>query len=277
MKLLIWLSHVVRSIANLGCTENEPEDLNNNATVMNASEKHVQIRHASGKKGDSERVSGAKYQAPKNPTRNQRSREVSMASSPSSIVEQGFRRRGLSNDIERPSKECENIRAAARDLTKVVDENAALREKLKEMQNIVKKTTGELETCKNRWKKVATQLNRLQTRGKGMHHVTDGEIVRLVRQLRYGVHSFSIQYFNGAEPHQTVELSTSGLEAYVPQSSELIDYSKCMFSKEKGPVVLKSFLWRYLVGEVFDKFFWIPSLCEPMAVVCEALRPCEYH
>jgi hypothetical protein len=113
----------------------------------------------------------------------------------------------------------------------------------------------------------------LQSKGTGMYQLPDSDLVNAVKQLRYQIRNFSLQYFDGKAPEQPGDTPTQNFWKYMLETTVTgQDHHAYLMSEAKGPVVIQSFLWRLLVGEIFEKFCWAPSLRESMTRVYEALR-----
>jgi hypothetical protein len=56
---------------------------------------------------------------------------------------------------------------------------------------------SELAEARKGWRKVASELNKIRTKGQGFYQVTDQYLIDKTNSLRYSIRNFSIQYFEG--------------------------------------------------------------------------------
>ncbi|KAI1348691.1 hypothetical protein F5Y01DRAFT_291348 [Xylaria sp. FL0043] len=153
----------------------------------------------------------------------------------------------------------------------------ALEEALKETKADLNRSNEELQQVQKRWRKVASQLDQLQCKeAVSMHHLADSDLIGLVRQLRFLIRSFSVQYFNGRAPRQARDsLGIDNFTKYMPEAIGHDEYYDYLLSDTKAPLVIQSFLWTFLVCDIFDTFCWVPRLRDSMRDLFEALRPVE--
>ncbi|KAI0552466.1 hypothetical protein F4679DRAFT_581376 [Xylaria curta] len=152
-------------------------------------------------------------------------------------------------------------------------EQASLQKDLRKTQDDLKRTTENLQEIQKKWKKATLQLDQLQSREAGTYQLADSEFIDSVTQLRYNIRNFASQYFEGKAPPGSKNLTTGNLSTYMLETTEDDLYLDYLMSPSQGPFVVQSFLWRLLVGEVFEKFCWAPRLQESMATIYETLRP----
>ncbi|KAK3946032.1 hypothetical protein QBC46DRAFT_370656 [Diplogelasinospora grovesii] len=177
-----------------------------------------------------------------------------------------------------------NVQRALENLQQEKHQKLALQRDLKEAQDKLAETTADLEAARKRWKKAASQLSQFQSQGgAGLYQVTDGDLINSAKQLRYDIRAFSVQYFLGKAPLGQLPGVDGGFSRYMRETINTTlkgydddDVAHLMSSETSGPVVIQAFLWRLLVGEIFEQFRWAaspPWLRKPMAAVYRALKP----
>ncbi|KAI1422315.1 hypothetical protein F5Y12DRAFT_717548 [Xylaria sp. FL1777] len=180
------------------------------------------------------------------------------------------RSREFPGDVDRQSTDLGRLE---KELQQELYDKDALQKDLEETRDNLERTVEKLQRVEKLWKKTASQLDQLQSKGARMHQLSDSEVIGLVMQLRYAIRNFSLQYFEEKAPQQSREAPINNLINYMPEISGLHDYHDYLLSETKGPIIIQSFLWSFLVGEIFEKFCWVPSLRDSVAKVYMALRP----
>jgi hypothetical protein len=108
----------------------------------------------------------------------------------------------------------------------------------------------------------------------GTSQLSDSDVIIRVDALRYEIHNLSIQ----VAPGNPARLSTDcDFQKYMlettPETEDYLDY----LGSESSSMVIESYLWRVIVGEVFQKFLWAPTLHSPLIILYNALRPGQYQ
>ena len=138
----------------------------------------------------------------------------------------------------------------------------------------LQRTFEELEEIRKKWKKAASQLSQLRSDGARSCQLIDSDLIDKVKHLRYEIQSFSLQYFEAQGCEEANAMESNQLLKHLRNTTPLThDYKVYLESGIEGPMVIQSFLWRMLVGEVFGKFHWLPLLGREMTVLYEALKP----
>ncbi|OTB06205.1 hypothetical protein M426DRAFT_119772 [Hypoxylon sp. CI-4A] len=118
-------------------------------------------------------------------------------------------------------------------------------------ENELQQLGTKLKSVQVKWKRAASQLDKVLSQTQGFASVTDEELKAKVTQLRFNIHSFAVQHFS-ENTHSHVELD--------PEAS-FVDYLPRKFFKHglwrsTYPVLIEAFLWRVLAREVFGWFRW---------------------
>ncbi|KAI0414749.1 hypothetical protein F5X98DRAFT_377490 [Xylaria grammica] len=178
----------------------------------------------------------------------------------------------LPDKVDGLSEEIRSLREAVNKLQQGKHKEAALQSDLKKAEDDLRQTRENNEELNKRLKKAAKQLNEQRSRGVGMGQTSDSDLINSVRQLRYLVQRFSVQYFTDTTPRQPGVASMHNFKRYMAEATGCDDYYGCLMSNKKGPGMIQSFVWRLLLGEIFEKFRWASGLQDPMIRVYEALR-----
>lgn len=152
-----------------------------------------------------------------------------------------------------------------------------LKKDLQETRDRLEKTIVTLEEVRKKWKKASSQLDQFRSHGMGLCQLSDSDLTASAKRLRYKIQTFSLQYFAARLPGQPGDQPARDFWKYVrettPGSNE---YEAYLMSETRGPTVIQSFLWRLLVGEIFEQFCWVPrQLKRSITDVYQALQPCK--
>jgi len=149
-----------------------------------------------------------------------------------------------------------------------------LQNELDQARDKLQATAATAEKLRKEWKKAASQLGQFQSCGVGQYQLPDSDLIKAVYHLRYEIQNFSMQYFAVTSSKQFVDAPNNVYWKYMIETTPHIHgYRDHLKSKIRGENVIRSFLWRLLAGEVFEKFRWVARLQEPMSRIYETLRP----
>ncbi|KAI1746423.1 hypothetical protein F4680DRAFT_442692 [Xylaria scruposa] len=167
----------------------------------------------------------------------------------------------------------QNINTNVNTLRRDEHEKACLQKDLQKTQNDLKRATENLQEVQRKWKKATSQLDHLQSKEASTYQLADSELISSVKQLRYNIRNFASQYFAGKAPPECKTLATGNLSRYMLETTGDDPYLDYLMSPSQGPFLVQSFIWRLLVGEVFEKFCWAPRIRKSMTAIYETLRP----
>ncbi len=170
--------------------------------------------------------------------------------------------------------EAARIRTLENALERQQQETISVKRALAGTGEELQRTSEELEEIRKKWKKAVSQLSQLRSDGARSCQLIDGDLIEKIMQLRYEIQSFSVQYFAAQAREEADATASNQLSAYLRNTTPRThDYSAHLESEIRGPMVIQSFLWRMLVGEVFGQFHWMPLLGREMTVLYDALNP----
>ena len=134
----------------------------------------------------------------------------------------------------------------------------------------------DVEETRKLWKRAARELDRTRSQSQGFYQVTDPYLVGLTKQLRYNIQSFAIQYFAG-ERHNELQFEAPILwQSYMELATgRTTDYKFWLSSQDKCASIIQAFLWRVLVGKIFDRFRWAGDAGKELFELCRFLKPSE--
>ncbi len=132
----------------------------------------------------------------------------------------------------------------------------SLQEALESAQKNLDQTNTQLKETRKRWKQTAVELNELRSRGQGFYHVTDDFLIRLAKQLRFNIQSFSIQYFQGklgkdVKFPQKADFWNKHMTTAVEGDNTLQYYLR---SQRRCPSIIQAYLWSVFKEQLFDCF-----------------------
>ncbi|KAL4903138.1 hypothetical protein BDW74DRAFT_156713 [Aspergillus multicolor] len=141
-------------------------------------------------------------------------------------------------------------------------------------QQEVRQKTNELDVLRKRWKQAARELDKSRSQSQGFYQVTDNYLIELTTRLRYNIRNFALQYFDGElkGPRPSFDKPKVWDKYMQTTTPEPSDCEAFMIS-ERRPSAVQAFLWRFLVGEVFDHFRWAGELGITLRNMCLFLRP----
>ncbi|KAK8014233.1 hypothetical protein PG990_007529 [Apiospora arundinis] len=151
-----------------------------------------------------------------------------------------------------------------------------LQSKLDQVRQELQQATMMSNDLRKKWKKAASELSQPQSHGAGpgQYHFPDSELTNEVLHLRFEVRNFSEQYFTAKRAERSDNASNDSYLHYMLETTfDSRDYRKHLKSEKQGSKWIQSFLWRLLVGEIFEKFHWVPEVQKSMSGMYKALQP----
>jgi hypothetical protein len=143
-------------------------------------------------------------------------------------------------------------------------------------QDDLRQKSIEMEEIRKRWKQAARELGKCRSQSQGFYQITDNYLIELTIQLRYNIRSFAIQYFEGELRKAPKLEKTEYWKTYMEFTTRgAISCETYLLSQGKCPSIIQAFLWRFLVGQIFDNFRWAGDAGEPFWKLCKFLRPSE--
>ncbi|KAL4737164.1 hypothetical protein BDV11DRAFT_206998 [Aspergillus similis] len=188
------------------------------------------------------------------------------------ILEEEMRQRieQLESDlVNAPS--ADSVRALERSLQAESAQRERLQQELRQKQS-------ELDVLRKRWKQAARELDKARSQSQGFYQVTDNYLIELTTRLRYNIKNFALQYFDGELKGPRPKFDKPKIwDKYMQViTPEPLDCENLMLS-ERRPNAVQAFIWRFLVGEVFDHFRWAGELGATLRNMCLFLRPGQYQ
>ncbi|KAL6232784.1 hypothetical protein BDW75DRAFT_232501 [Aspergillus navahoensis] len=144
-------------------------------------------------------------------------------------------------------------------------------------QQELRQKNSELDVLRKRWKQAARELDRARSQSQGFYQVTDNYLIELTTRLRYNIKNFALQYFDGELKRPRPRFDKPKIwDKYMQATTpEPLDCEILLLS-ERRPSAVQAFIWRFLVGEVFDHFRWAGELGVTLRNMCLFLRPGQY-
>jgi hypothetical protein len=160
---------------------------------------------------------------------------------------------------------------SVRALERSLQAESAQRER---MQQELRQKQSELDVLRKRWKQAARELDKARSQSQGFYQVTDNYLIELTTRLRYNIKNFALQYFDGELKGPRPRFDRPKIwDKYMQTiTPEPLDCETLMLS-ERRPSAVQAFIWRFLVGDVFDHFRWAGELGVVLRRMCHELRP----
>ncbi|KAI0891530.1 hypothetical protein F4806DRAFT_482253 [Annulohypoxylon nitens] len=124
------------------------------------------------------------------------------------------------------------------------------------VEDETRQLSSRLKSIQTKWKRTASELDQVQRQSRNCKPVTDEELKGMVRQLRYNIRSFAIQHFSDRAGYGQTETKLE-FASYMPASE-----GHYLDRPENFPPLVQVFVWKILMGQVFDCFRWAGSVSE---------------
>jgi len=172
------------------------------------------------------------------------------------------------------------VKSAMKDMQQVKRQNSGLEHDLRNAQAQLQEAVEARDAANKRWKKVASELNKLRAQPTELYQLTDSDLVESVKQLRHEIRSFSVQYSAGKTLEQSQKPADNEFWQYVvpePQAEAIsAEHLAILRTEATEPMVIQSFLWGTLVSKVFEQFLWVPPPYDKsIAAIYQVLKPCR--
>ncbi|KAF8853527.1 hypothetical protein BDZ45DRAFT_598493 [Acephala macrosclerotiorum] len=142
------------------------------------------------------------------------------------------------------------------------------------LENELAEKNADLDEVRKGWRKAANKLNKIRVHGQGFYQVTDQYLIDKTCNLRYNIRNFSIQYFEGELMEEVAAKPTKFLELYIqPTTPGTRMYEAFFDSPRRCPSLIQAFLWRVLVGSIFNQLRWAGDVAAHVWTLSNALRP----
>lgn len=130
------------------------------------------------------------------------------------------------------------------------------------------------KVLRTNWQKETTELLHSRSQGQFRDLLPDGDLVQAVSQLRYLIRSFAIEYSAKIQPEILNGAANKKIWKYMLETiASWQQVGRKPKPRIQNEVLIQSFIWRLLIGEVFENFYWIPNLQDSMRELCKALQP----
>ena len=124
----------------------------------------------------------------------------------------------------------------------------------KSLANAIQKDR-EVDKFRRMWKQAAKELGKYQVQDKVVDQATDSEVTQKARQLQYNVRNFAYQHFGGElNTGISVQASRSNLPKDLRMPTD--HFEACVTSPVKRPMLVGALLWRFLLNDISERFWW---------------------
>lgn len=166
----------------------------------------------------------------------------------------------------------EDFRSTITTIQKDRRQIAILEQKLQKTQSQLQTHDTERLLVRKKWKKASSELNKARLTSFGRLRFTDGDLIDAVNQLRYDIRAFSAQYFTGAMQKSSTLSHGENLYLWKYMLEATSEPAIYLMSDTAASSLVQSFLWRVIVGEIFEKFCWIPQLRGYVTGIYDSIR-----
>ncbi|CAM1509777.1 Fc.00g001120.m01.CDS01 [Cosmosporella sp. VM-42] len=186
---------------------------------------------------------------------------------------------GISKLSYREQEECDVEQELRVELQLSLEQKTAELKALQERRETdLKEKSRDVEEMRKKWKKTAVELNKLRRSGQGFYQVTDRELIDLIGRLRHDIRNFTIQHFGEHLPKRWTLDLTKYHNRYLKRTTpDPKDYVRYLGEERTCPKIIQAFVWRVLVGEVFDQFHWMGDRAYYVWKLRRLLRPMNYE
>ncbi|KAF5607821.1 hypothetical protein FPANT_712 [Fusarium pseudoanthophilum] len=157
------------------------------------------------------------------------------------------------------ARESTNVRTSRRDPQQEIEHLSSNMERL---QGQLGEARLDLANSRAERKELVEMLTDLRTKVQPVGLLTDREIMRFVKQLKYNISNLAEQWPDGV-PLKSPSMDhkyLSHLQSITPESS---DYRLLLQNEDRRPQVVESFIWKVLTTEVFGLFYWAGESVAP--------------
>lgn len=134
-----------------------------------------------------------------------------------------------------------------------------------DLNELLQEKVQEPDYFRKAWKQANNELNKVLAQGQGFYQVTDNELIKKAKVLRFNIRNFADQQFVG----ESIDVKSS--DSFLKSIEEHVDISHdviitCMKDSSKRPIIIRAYLWRTLTNDIFGKFRWQEHMCPTLCI-----------
>ncbi|CAI7646857.1 unnamed protein product [Penicillium manginii] len=133
------------------------------------------------------------------------------------------------------------------------------------LEQILRKRTQQRDVYKARYQALATELTKLKSQDQGFSQLDDSYLIQQVEGLRVKIWNFGLHHYGGV-----VSRGKSLLDPLLSDYTEFnmrsdMDLEYYLELPDWRPAIMEAFLWRLMVAEIFNRFWWAGSVGKSMS------------
>lgn len=133
------------------------------------------------------------------------------------------------------------------------------------LERILRKRTQQRDVYKARYQALATELTKLKSQDQGFSQLDDSYLIQQVEGLRVKIWNFGLHHYGGV-----VSRGKSLLDPLLSDYTEFnmrsdMDLEYYLELPDWRPAIMEAFLWRLMVAEIFNRFWWAGSVGKSMS------------
>ncbi|KAL2820151.1 hypothetical protein BDW59DRAFT_164764 [Aspergillus cavernicola] len=142
------------------------------------------------------------------------------------------------------------------------------------LERTLHKRTQQRNNYKARYQALATELTKFKSSGQGFPQLDDSHLTQLVESLRVKIWNFTLYHYDGVAACGRGSSPDHLLTDYTePTLRSDIDLEYYLGFPDWRPMIVEAFMWKLMVAEIFNKFWWAGITGRSMIKVHAALKP----
>ncbi|KAB8272951.1 hypothetical protein BDV30DRAFT_211266 [Aspergillus minisclerotigenes] len=174
--------------------------------------------------------------------------------------------RPIPHIVERAPKDSKQVTKSRDELhAQVKEREERLAEEIKRLRNELQAERQKLKNAEEssrmqqkKYKQALIENNKLVSQSQAFPLMTDSYLISQVEHLRQEIRNFAIQHYDGDTfngPNKG-NLDPAFWRHYMEPTTRTYAPEDYLEVSEMRPMVIEAFLWRVIVGEVFNNYWW---------------------
>ncbi|KAJ5998809.1 hypothetical protein N7451_006619 [Penicillium sp. IBT 35674x] len=141
-----------------------------------------------------------------------------------------------------------------------------------DLERILRKRTQQRDVYKARYQALATELTKLKSQDQGFSQLDDSYLTQQVEGLRVKIWNFGLHHYGGVVSRGKFLLDPLLSEYTESNMRSDMDLEYYLELPDWRPAIMEAFLWRFMVAEIFNKFWWAGSVGRSMSKVYRIMK-----
>ncbi|KAE8391658.1 hypothetical protein BDV23DRAFT_182245 [Aspergillus alliaceus] len=168
--------------------------------------------------------------------------------------------RPIPHIVERAPKDSNQLQAQVKEREeRLAEEIKKLRNELQVEQQKLKNAEESSRVQQKKYKQALIENNKLISQSQPFPLVTDSYLISQVEHLRQEIRNFAIQHYDGDTfngPNKGNLNPAFGRNCMEPTTRTSHAFQDYLDVSEMRPMIIEAFLWRVIVGVVFNNYWW---------------------